>query len=193
MDRNQLLIKCQQELAISRINAQNQAIKNMIMVRKNSKFAELEMKERELSFEIGKKRAFGENIKEKQSELQEVKRLKHAILLSLGLDSADLVPNYSCKKCNDTGYINGQMCRCLKEKLSREILNESGMSQLQLQPFSSFSTEIAKDEEHKSQLLKIKNIFEDISQKFPNTKYKTVILSGKTGVGKTFLASCLAK
>ncbi|MBQ7466814.1 MAG: ATP-binding protein [Clostridia bacterium] len=193
MDRNQILLKCQQEIAYSRINAQNQAIKNMMTARKNSKFAELELKEHELSFEIGKARAFGENIKEKQTKLQEIKNSKNAILLSLGLESSDLVPNYACKKCNDTGYINGQMCRCLKEKLSHEILNESGMAQLELQPFSAFSTDIAKDENHKSQLNKIKDIFEEIANKYPNTKYKTLILSGKTGVGKTFLASCLAK
>ena len=193
MDRNQLLIKCQQEIAISRINAQNQAIRNLMAARKNAKFVELDMKEHELSFEIGKMRAFGESVKEKQEELEKIKKSKNAILLSMGLESHDLAPDYSCKKCNDTGYMNGQMCRCLKEKLSKEILNESGMAQLELQPFASFSTEIAKDEKHKSQLLKIKNIFEEIANKFPNTKYKTIILSGKTGVGKTFLASCLAK
>lgn len=193
MDRNQILLKCQQEIALSRVNAQNKAIKNLMTARKNAKFAELELKEHELSFEIGKARAFGENIKEKQEELKNVKMLKNAALDSLGLKPDDLTPNYSCKKCNDTGYVDGTMCKCLKEKLSREILNESGMAQLEMQPFSSFSTDIAKDENHKLQLSKIGAIFEDIANKYPNTKYKTVMLSGKTGVGKTFLASCLAK
>ena len=193
MDRNQLLLKCQQEIAYSRINAQNTAIRNLMIARKNPKFSELDLKEHSLSFEIGKMRAFGQNIKEKQEELKAIKQEKEKTLQDIGLSSSDLIPSYKCKNCNDTGYINGQMCRCLKEKLNREIINESGMSKLELKPFSEFSTEIAKDETHKSQLIKIKNIFEEIAKKFPEIKYKSIILSGKTGVGKTFLASCLAK
>ena len=96
MDRNQLLLKCQKDIAMSRINAQNKAMRNLMTARKNAKFINLEMKERELSFEIGKMRAFGESIKEKQEELKDIKKSKTAILLSMGLENDDLLPKYSC-------------------------------------------------------------------------------------------------
>ncbi len=39
------------------------------------------------------------------------KRLKE-----LGIDSAEFTPQYSCKKCNDTGYLSdGTPCTCLKK------------------------------------------------------------------------------
>ena len=46
---------------------------------------------------------------------------KSEILKKLNLHSDYLLPNYSCKQCNDTGYItkdyNSTMCNCLKQEI----------------------------------------------------------------------------
>lgn len=40
-------------------------------------------------------------------------------LKELCIDKADFTPNYSCKKCNDTGYLpDGTTCDCLKKFIS---------------------------------------------------------------------------
>lgn len=57
-----------------------------------------------------------ENDKEKlislEKEKVEVKIKAEKLLNSIGLKFSDLTPNYACKKCNDTGYVNGKKCDC---------------------------------------------------------------------------------
>ena len=36
----------------------------------------------------------------------------------MGVDKADLKPQYTCQKCKDMGYINGKDCDCLKAEIN---------------------------------------------------------------------------
>ncbi len=65
----------------------------------------------ELAFAEVKDAAKAELLSEKISKLEADgnKRLKE-----LGIDKKDFTPNYSCKKCNDTGYTkDGKQCECM--------------------------------------------------------------------------------
>jgi len=48
--------------------------------------------------------------------LEEKKRLwekRKAILAEMGIREEELLPQYTCKKCNDTGFLpNGKSCDC---------------------------------------------------------------------------------
>ena len=50
------------------------------------------------------------------SNIEALKKEKEKILNSIGERAKKIIPNYECKKCNDTGYIlNGnstEMCSC---------------------------------------------------------------------------------
>jgi len=46
-----------------------------------------------------------ENLLEKQKEL----------LASINLTPESLVPQFACKKCNDTGYLGSERCDCYKK------------------------------------------------------------------------------
>lgn len=51
------------------------------------------------------------------SELSRLREKLKQRLASIGLTEADLLPQYSCKKCNDTGFLpNGKPCNCYREK-----------------------------------------------------------------------------
>ena len=54
-------------------------------------------------------------------KVENLKKEKAQILKNLNLPSDFLLPNYSCKLCNDTGYIqdnyNSIMCNCLKQEI----------------------------------------------------------------------------
>ncbi len=52
-------------------------------------------------------------------EIRELERRGDVRLKELGIDKAEFTPDYSCKKCNDTGYgKDGAPCDCLKKFLS---------------------------------------------------------------------------
>lgn len=93
----------------------------------------------------------------------------------------DLQPKYSCKKCFDKGFIDGQMCTCLKTEISKMLLAGSGFEKLE-----TFESSIKTAGE-------LTAIYE-LMQKWCHSDFKKnlVFLSGATGVGKTHLARCMA-
>ena len=192
MNRSQLLMQCKQELANSRANAQTIAHLNLIKARQNPNFLSLEKRQKELTFEIGKLKAFGKDIKKQSAELKEVNQKLNQCLLELNLTKQMLTPKYNCELCQDTGYHSNSMCECLKSNLTKKIVENLGFSNKKLNTFNDFDTNIASDN-HQKQLLKIRKKFEQIYQNFGNPdNIKVALLLGQTGVGKTFLTECLA-
>ena len=105
------------------------------------------------------------------SNIEALKKEKEKILNSIGERAKKIIPNYECKKCNDTGYIlNGnstEMCSCLKQKYNSDI---SPRENIKL----------------------IKNICDKFINNFDNLEQHNLLFTGNTGLGKTFLSSCIA-
>ena len=89
---------------------------------------------------------------------------------------------YSCPLCKDAGYIDGQMCKCLKKEVSNLLLKESGFENLE--DFSQAIKTSGKLEECFS-----------LMKKWCHSDFKKnlIYISGPTGVGKTHLVKCMAK
>ena len=131
---------------------------------------------------------------------------KEKILNSIGERAKKIIPNYECKKCNDTGYIlNGnstEMCSCLKQKIYDIEYNKSNMSNLEKQNFNNFNLNFYSDEINKQKynsdisprenIKLIKNICDKFINNFDNTEQRNLLFTGNTGLGKTFLSSCIA-
>ena len=87
------------------------------------------------------------------SNIEALKKEKEKILNSIGERAKKIIPNYECKKCNDTGYIlNGnstEMCSCLKQKIYDIEYNKSNMSNLEKQNFNNFNLNFYSDEINK--------------------------------------------
>ena len=101
-------------------------------------------------------------------ELEKIHKEMNKKLILIGLTKDELIPEYECKNCEDTGYISGQMCTCLKNKLTQRLISEFGAKDQNLHSFKSFDATLAKTDEHKSQLLKLKKKFEQIISSFPS-------------------------
>lgn len=88
---------------------------------------------------------------------------------------------YSCKKCNDEGYKNGEMCTCLKREISLLLLQESGFCNLE-----NFDDSIKTCHD----LLPLYNLMKQWC--YSDFKKNLIYLAGQTGVGKTHLVKCMA-
>lgn len=138
--------------------------------------------------------------------IEYLKKQKESILNSIGEKAKKIIPNYECKKCNDTGYIsNGsstEMCSCLKQKLYNIEYNKSNIYNLENQNFSNFNLNFYSDEINSAKynsnisprenIKLIKNICESFINNFDNINTKNLLFTGNTGLGKTFLSSCIA-
>ena len=147
------------------------------------------------------------SINELEIKASQLKKEKIEILKELNLPTDYLQPFYECKICNDTGYIMNnnyktEMCNCLKQKLLNYSFNKSNMSNLDKENFNTFNENIFSDEVDLSKykfnisprknIINIKNKCIDFVNNFDNINQKNLLFTGNTGLGKTFLSSCIA-
>ena len=140
------------------------------------------------------------------NKIKNLKDEKNKIIKSLGKDEDYLKPCYECNICNDTSYIlqgsSSVMCNCLKQKLFDIEYNKSNIFNLKNQNFKNFlSTLYSKDVDEKKYNSKlsprenielIKKICLSFIENFDDANEKNLLFSGNTGLGKTFLSSCIA-
>ncbi len=132
-----------------------------------------------------------EHLKNKNLELQQ-KRAD--ILTEHGYPADYTFVKKDCSKCDDTGFVGANMCECLKQELSRRMLERSGIGKLaQTQSFDSFdlhyyaSSKLSYDT-MKANLEFIRNYVNNFSE-----DSRSLLFVGKTGLGKTHLSSAVAK
>lgn len=140
------------------------------------------------------------------SNITQLKQEKEKILKSIGKRAERIFTQYECKKCHDTGYISdgssSEMCSCLKQKIYDIEYNKSNMHHLEKQNFENFnlnfySTEVNSEKyqsdisprENMELILKICHTF---IEQFDDQEEKNLLFTGKTGLGKTYLSSCIA-
>ena len=63
---------------------------------------------------------FNENLKRLDEE-------KKKILFENGISEDYIKPDYSCKLCNDTGYIENEKCECFVKKLIEKAYSQSNL------------------------------------------------------------------
>lgn len=111
-----------------------------------------------------------------------------------------LLPQYECADCRDTGYINNAKCHCFNQAAINLLYRQSNLQKhSENQIFDNFSLECYSTEyvdqvtgstprENAADVLQMckdyANNFEDGSN---------LLLYGDTGVGKTFLSTCIAR
>jgi DNA replication protein DnaC len=116
---------------------------------------------------------------------------KAALLKENGFPDDYLETPYTCKKCNDTGYLGGRFCEChlkILEKLSCEELSKS--SRLTLSDFDSFSLDYynGDDKEYMKDVFEYcRDYADDFSLDSPNLYFH-----GGVGLGKTHLSLAIA-
>ena len=192
MDFREIDRLLQAEFASKKIAAENIAAENLKRVNANPAYRKLDIIERQIVLEISKCKNKNETYKNLKQNLEITRQEKKAILNRLGLTSVDLQPKYSCKTCADSGFVSGKPCECYKKRKNVELISAFGLAANKDCSFDGFDTSICKDEKQAQNLDKISKILKKWSEKYPNNAKNNLIISGRTGVGKTYLTSCLA-
>ena len=144
---------------------------------KDEKFSNLRKKYQQEIIENAKKEAYGEKV---NKTLQE--KLKKEIDEYFSKNGAKNTISYSCKKCQDNGYVDGKMCECLKKEISNILFEESNFGKL-----VSFS------EAEKGVQGTLKMLYEKMKEWCHSDFKKNIIfLSGQVGTGKTYLTRAMA-
>lgn len=121
------------------------------------------------------------------------------ILKNAGLSEDYIEPRFHCPNCKDEGYIDGKMCNCLKELMKKKAFNEMNkLSPLTLCDFKDFSLKYYPDETNelginpREKMREILNYCQYYADDF-NKSSPSIIMRGRTGLGKTHLSLAIAK
>lgn len=141
-----------------------------------------------------------------ETKINELKSSMEKFLVNHGMPKDYLKPNFECKKCGDTGYIeeNGvaKKCSCMVQKLVNITYKQSNMLKLKEENFNTFDTcyfsntpnkeKYGSDKSPLENILNIKKIAIDFSNNITNPEQKSLLLIGNTGTGKTFMSNAIA-
>ncbi len=131
---------------------------------------------------------------------------KIELLLEHGYPADYLTPVYECEKCKDTGYVNGEKCSCFKQAIIRLLYSQTLINTaIDKENFDTFSFEYYSDKEvdpavqmtpyeniH-NVVAKCKTFIDEFDKEYSKREHKNLLIYGNTGVGKTFLANCVAR
>lgn len=145
-------------------------------------------------------------IKDLNKKINELKREKEIIYNQLNIDESYFLPKFSCTICNDTGYIsngyNTEICKCLKQKLFDIEYNKYNVYNLKNNTFDKFKLSYYSDKIDKSKynsnispkenISQILEISKQFIENFDDETEKNLLFTGNTGLGKTFLSTCIA-
>ena len=143
----------------------------------------------------------GEDVEaEMREKLRKIRIQKDELLEKNGLSEKSFEPEYSCAECGDTGIVNGGYCGCFRKRVIEENFRSSNIGQtLDGQSFDTFDLNCYPDTtSDKNPLSPRENakrnytVCKMFADNFDNVQ-KSLLLIGGTGLGKTFLSTCVAK
>ena len=178
------------EFLQNRSENEKRAKLNIELARKHKEFNEVYLKIKDLEFKIAESEYKNQDNKKLKLDLESQKRALAQITKKLGLNSADFEPKIECRICGDTGFVDDKKCSCFKTRINEELIKASGLERTKLNTFADYDTLVAPDKTHQEVLEKLKTQLILYTQKFPNTKACNILISGPTGVGKTFALEC---
>ena len=185
------------------INEDLLRIRRLEIEEKLPEYKALEQKVSAASIDFFKRQMNGESVSKSdlEAEISSYTKAKSDLLLSAGYPTDYLEPIYDCVDCKDTGYVDGQKCHCLKQAMVKALYPHTNLSSnSENVSFSNFSLDyyskdLSDDKSGMSSFDYAKNALEycqDFVKNF-NAPGGNILLYGPTGIGKTFLSTCIGK
>ena len=135
-------------------------------------------------------------------KMQELNARIEKLLEAAGYPADYLAPVCRCKACGDTGYTGGTVkepCACLKKAYQAKVREAIGLESGKAETFETYDESLIPDEKVNStgitqrQLSRIaREQCEKWADRYPRTEQRDVLISGGSGLGKTFLLRSMA-
>ena len=134
-------------------------------------------------------------------QIQTLSRERTDLLKANGYPEDYLKMHYTCPLCQDTGYVNGKRCHCFERQRLNILYAQSNIEAvLKEENFDHLRFDFYDDTEKVPQLGMTERAYMDVvvrqcrefAQQYPD-KGNSILFTGGTGVGKTFLTNCIAK
>lgn len=151
--------------------------------KKYEDFAALDSEVRRLTLSTSFARSQGKREEKEERRLKDASAKRDKWLSERGLH---ITPVFTCPICKDTGRReDGTRCECVKELFEKLVKSRSRGC---LPPFKFSDNKVAKMACSQSQTLaKAYALLEKYAREFPQSRIKSLILSGNVGSGKTCL------
>ncbi len=179
-----------------RYNAEAQYEKSVSELRAaNPRFAELEMQLQNIAAKIAIAALSGDKttLKALRAKSEEISEEKQKLLGATAFPKVE----YTCKNCDDTGYVNGKICPCVTS-LAKKLAYEELCEEMPLDScrFDNFDLKYYSEKSEdgvapKKRMTQVFKICREFSLKFKENG-QNLLLLGKTGLGKTHLSLAIA-
>ncbi len=132
-----------------------------------------------------------------RDETERINRSISEILVSNGFSPDYIDYHYTCPKCHDTGYRDGERCQCLTELLNKLTIEDlNGLCGMKIHSFEEFRLDYYPDEvidgdNARQRMTVVYNNCKGYAEEF-GADSDSLFFYGPTGLGKTFLSSCIA-
>ena len=139
--------------------------------------------------------ASGETVADIRAAVKTLRARRDALLTAAGYPADYCDPRYECPDCQDTGYIDGRMCHCMKQRLIMAGYESSGLGKLmRTETFDTFSLDYYTDDHRNYENMQyIYRAMRRYAETFDPATSKSIALFGGTGLGKTHLSTAAAK
>ncbi len=131
-------------------------------------------------------------------EHEELIAKKQALLVASGYPEDYDMPAFSCRICNDTGYVETKMCNCVRDAIVKRAYYNSGLGKaLDNQTFdtldmSYYTGTVGSGDSVRERMEFVVNYCKNYAKYFsPGTE--SLLMVGGAGRGKTHLASAIGK
>lgn len=128
------------------------------------------------------------------AENKALQETRAELLASLGLPADYTEVHYTCPACGDSGYVDINMCECMKRELQLATFRSSGLGPLlEKQTFETFSLDYYRSDPQNLRLMErtlaaAKQYATGFTKQSGN-----LIFFGRTGLGKTHLSTAIAR
>jgi len=128
-----------------------------------------------------------------EAEINDAYKIYIDTLKKFGFDIAEFDEAFLCKKCKDTGSIDGKICSCIRGLYLEELEKECDILKKAPFTFKDCDLSIFKDETQRKLVTEFYKFMKVYAEHIPDSKLKFIVLSGGVGTGKTCIASAVAR